>query len=251
LERLYRRKVPPQDLLSPELARQLAQISHDLNRQVGVLLDRTGAVAQVIVGDAKGLLLPPLRRERGVKGRLKGLRLIHTHLDTPALSQDDLMDLALLRLDAVAALLVSKDGGPGSIQAAHLLPQAENGRNWAILDADQVGHLHLDFGGLVASLEEELARVGRNGVSGGQERAILIGVTGKNRDTAEDSMAELAELARAAGLDVAATIIQHRTRLDPRFLMGRGRLSELVIQALQLDADLLIFNAEQIGRAHV
>jgi GTP-binding protein HflX len=244
LERLYRRKVPPQDLLTPELARQMAQISHDLNRQVGVLLDRTGAVAQVIVGDAKGLLLPPLRRERGVKGRLKGLRLIHTHLDTPALSQDDLMDLALLRLDAVAALLVSKDGAPGSIQLAHLLPQPENGRNWAILDADQVGHLHLDFGGLVASLEEELARVGRNGVGGGQERAILIGVSGKSRALAEDSMLELAELARAAGLEVAATIIQQRPRLDPRFLMGRGKLSELVIQALQLDADLLIFNAE-------
>jgi GTP-binding protein HflX len=244
LERLYRRKVPPQDLLSPELARQMAQISFDLHRQVGVLLDRTGAVAQVIVGDAKGLLLPPLRRERGVKGRLKGLRLIHTHLDTPSLSQDDLMDLALLRLDAVAALLVSKDGGPGSIQAAHLLPQPQNGRNWAILDADQVGHLHLDFGALVASLEEELARVGRDGDGGGKERAILIGVTGKSRVAAEDSLAELAELARAAGLEVAATIIQHRPRLDPRFLMGKGKLSELVVQALQLNADLLIFNAE-------
>jgi len=244
LERLYRRKVPPQDLLTPELARQLAQISHDLNRQVGVLLDRAGAVAQVIVGDAKGLLLPPLRRERGVKGRLKGLRLIHTHLDTPALSHDDLMDLALLRLDAVAALLVAPGGGPGSIEMAHLLPQPENGRNWAILNADQVGHLQVDFGALVASLEEELARVGRDRGGRGQERAILIGVAGKNRQAAEDSLVELAELARTAGLEVAASIIQHRPRLDPRFLMGRGKLSELVIQALQLNADLLIFNGE-------
>ncbi len=222
----------------------MAQISFDLHRQVGVLLDRGGAVVQVIVGDAKGLMLPPLKRERGARGRLKGLRLIHTHLDTPSLSQDDLMDLALLRLDAVAALLVAADGGPGSIQAAHLLPHPENGRNWAILDADQVGHLRVDLGGLVASLEEELARVGRDGDGAGKERAILIGVTGKSRAAAEDSMAELAELARAAGLQVAATIIQHRPRLDPRFLMGKGRLSELVIQALQLDADLLIFNAE-------
>ncbi len=244
MERLYRRKTLPQDLLSPELARQLALISFDLHRQVGVLLDRAGAVAQVIVGDAKGLLLPPLKRERGVRGRLKGLRLIHTHLDTPALSQDDLMDLALLRLDAVAALLVTADGAPGSIQAAHLLPQTQDGRNWAILEADQVGRLRLDFAGLVASLEGELARVGRDRGGRGRERAILIGVTGRSRALAEDSMAELAELARAAGLEVAATIIQHRPRLDPRFLMGKGRLSELVIQALQLDADLLIFDAE-------
>ncbi len=244
MERLYRRKVPPHDLVTPELGRQLAQISHDLHRQVGVLLDRSGAVAQVIVGDAKGLMLPSLKRERGALGRLKGLRLIHTHLDSPFLSQDDLMDLALLRLDAVAALLVAADGVPGPIQAAHLLPQPQEGRNWAILDADQVGHLRVDFAGLVASLEEELARVGRDGDGRGQERAILIGVTGKSRVAAEDSMAELAELARSAGLEVAATIIQHRPRLDPRFLMGKGRLSDLVIQALQLDADLLIFDAE-------
>lgn len=244
MERLYRRKTPPQDLLSPELARQLALISFDLHRQVGVLLDRAGAVAQVIVGDAKGLMLPPLKRERGVQSHLKGLRLIHTHLDTPNLSQDDLMDLALLRLDAVAALQVRADGAPGSIQAAHLLPQAENGRNWAILEADQVGRLRLDFAGLVASLEEELARVGRGGDGKGQERAILIGVSGRNRALAEDSMTELAELARAAGLEVAASIIQHRPRLDPRFLMGKGKLSDLVIQSLQLAADLLIFDAE-------
>ena len=86
------------------MARQLAEISQDLHRQVGVLLDRQGLVTQVLVGDARGLMLPPLPRERGAKGRLKGLRLIHTHLDSSTLTQDDLMDLALLRLDAVAAI---------------------------------------------------------------------------------------------------------------------------------------------------
>ena len=107
MERLYRRKVPPAQVLTPELARQLAEISAELRRQIGVLVDRQGAVAYVIVGDAKGLMIPALPRERGVKGRLKGLRLIHTHLDASPLSQDDLMDLALLRLDAVAALSVA------------------------------------------------------------------------------------------------------------------------------------------------
>ena len=207
-------------------------------------MDRSGQVVQVIVGDAKGLMLPQLRRERGVKGRLKGLRLIHTHLDTPALSRDDLTDLALLRLDAVAAVLVAPDGLPGPMQMAHLLPHTLEGRNWALLNADHVSLLKVDFAALMASLEEELARAGRDRDGVGKERAILIGVTGKNKEAAEDSMTELAELARTAGLEVAETIIQHRPRLDPRFLMGRGKLSELVIQALQLNADLLIFDAE-------
>lgn len=244
MERLYRRKVPPDQLVTPELARQLTEISRDLRRQVGVMVDRQGAVTQVIVGDAKGLLIPALPRERGVMGRLKGLRLIHTHLDGSPLSQDDLTDLAFLRLDAVAAIAVAPDGLPGRVQAAHLLPQPVDGHSWAILEAPHPGALTVDFEALMSSLEAEFARVGPAGRGRQGELAILIGVTGPSRAAAEDSLTELAELARSAGLEVAATLIQRRPKFDPRFLMGKGRLTELVIQALQLGADLLVFDAE-------
>ena len=236
LERLYRRKVAPGQLLTPELARQLTEISaEDLHRQVGVLLDRQGLVTHVLVGDAKGLIIPPLPRERGAKGRLKGLSLMHTHLDSSTLTQDDLMDLALLRLDAVAAIVAGPDGLPGAVAggapAAPAAGRPQLGRHQGPPDP---GSLDLDFAALVASLEEELARLETAGEGRGRERAILIGITGTNRAAAEDSMEELAELARSAGLKVAATIIQRRPRFDPRFLMGKGKLSELVVQALQL-----------------
>ena len=244
MERLYRRKVPPHELITPELARQLAEISHEVHRQVGILVNRAGFVTHVIVGNAKGLLIPYLPRERGARGRLKGLRLIHTHLDDSPLSQDDLMDLALLRLDAIAALSVTPQGLPGILHLAYLLPHEENGRNWALLTVEHPSHLNLDFADLVESLEEELARHGDGRGASGRERAILVGVSARSRLEAEDSMAELTELARSAGLEVAATVIQHRSRVDPRFLMGKGRLAELVIQALQLGSDLLVFDAE-------
>jgi GTP-binding protein HflX len=244
LERLYRRKVPPRELVTPELARQLAEISREVRRQVGVLVNRTGVVTHVIVGDAKGLLIPFLPRERGARGRLKGLRLIHTHLDNSPLSQDDLMDLALLRLDAVAALAVTPQGLPGAVHLAHLLPHEENGRNWALINADHLAQLDLNFAHLVESLEEELASSEDGRGPSGRERAILVGVSARNRVEAEDSMAELTELANSAGLEVAATVIQRRSRVDPRLLMGKGRLTELVIQALQLGSDLLVFDAE-------
>ena len=150
--------MPPAQLVTPELARQLAEISAEVRRQIGVLVDRQGVVAYVIVGDAKGLIIPTLPRERGVKGRLKGLRLIHTHLDLSPLSQDDFMDLALLRLDAVAALTVA-GGQPGAIEIAHLLPQPVDGHSWAIIKARQVGALNLEFDTLMASLEAEFSRL--------------------------------------------------------------------------------------------
>ena len=136
------------------------------------------------------------------------------------------------------------DGQPGAIEIAHLLPQPVDGQNWAVIKARQVGALDLDFEALVASLEAEFSRLAPAGAGKTRERAILIGVTGHSRPAAEDSLAELTELARSAGLDVAATILQRRPRFDARFLMGKGKLSELVVQALQQGVDMLVFDAE-------
>lgn len=245
LEKLYLRKVPAHSIITPELARQLAEISRETNRQVGILLDRKGTPALVIVGDHKGLVIPSLKRERQAGIRLKGLRLIHTHLNAEPLSQDDLLDLALLRLDLVAALEVTPQGLPGRFEGAHLLPKSIDGQGWAFIRADHVARLEIDFTALMQSLEEELARHEDYGmVAESQERAILIGVTTKPRAVAEDSLHELKELARSAGLQVVDAILQQRSRIDPRYLMGKGKLAELMIHALQLDANLLIFDAE-------
>ena len=227
------------------MARQLSELSHEIKRQVGILLDRQGAPALVLVGDHKGLVIPPLKRERQTGSRLKGLRLIHTHLKGEPLSQDDLMDLALLRLDFIVALEVTPQGLPGRLHGAHLLPQRIADRDWEFLDVDHISHLDLNFSSVVQSLEAELARGGRLGVDQDRrERAILIGVTTKPRQMAEDSLTELRELAGSAGLQVVDVILQQRQRIDPRYLMGRGKLMDLVIRALQADADLLIFDAD-------
>src|SRR5207244_12257197 len=93
------------------------------NRQVGVLLDRKGDVESVIVGNAHKLELPDIGRARAGQVRLRGLRLVHTHLKSEPLTKDDLTDLALLRLDYVAAIGVKDDGLPGVVHWAHLLPQ--------------------------------------------------------------------------------------------------------------------------------
>src|SRR5215216_1733044 len=99
LERLYRRRVPIEKIITPELARVCTELSRELRLQIGLLISRSGAVEQVIVGTGRELFLGDLPRSRAGSRTLRGLRLVHTHLHDEALTQDDLTDLALLRLD--------------------------------------------------------------------------------------------------------------------------------------------------------
>jgi len=64
---------------------------------VGVLIDRTGSVEHVMIGSQSGTELPDWGRLRAGRGRLRGLRLVHTHFAADGFTRDDETDLALLR----------------------------------------------------------------------------------------------------------------------------------------------------------
>lgn len=125
LENLGRRRVPPQAIVSPELGRDLCALSAETGRQIGLLVERSGKIAQVLVGEGDRILIPDLHEYRLAPDRLRGLRCVHTHLDETALTQDDLTDLALLRLDLMAVITMRADGSPVLIHFAHILPGAD------------------------------------------------------------------------------------------------------------------------------
>jgi GTP-binding protein HflX len=103
----------------------------------------------------------------------------------------------------------------------------------------------VDVVGLVRSLEEEWGRkIVSKKIQPQGERAILISVTTRPRTAVQESMQELEELARSAGLWVLETAIQSRKEISPKFLMGKDRLSRLSIRALQLGATLLVFDQD-------
>jgi GTP-binding protein HflX len=174
-ERLYRRRVHPSQVVSLELARVVCEISREMGRQLGVMVDRRGQLDQVIVGDSRKLWLPDIGRLRAGRGRLRGIRLIHTHLAREGLTNDDLTDLALLRLDLVGALTMTDDGLPLQLHCAHLLPENPEGQMWRLLPARPVHELELDPIELVRSLEEEFARASRaRSPDAAQDQALLI-----------------------------------------------------------------------------
>ena len=250
LERLYRRRVPADDITTPELTRSLAAVSLETGRQVGVLVHRSGEVDYVVVGDAGKLMLPDIGRLRAAEGRFRGLRLVHTHLRAEPLTHDDLVDLVRLRLDLVAAIQIAHGGEPRAMVYAYNVPAAEGALPYREVGPVPIGQAHLDVSRLMAELEAEFARrAGAREVKAKDGRAILVHVGDKSKGAgaarlAEESMRELRELARTAGTDVADSIVQLRERIDPRFVMGKGKLEEVVVRAIELDAGVLVFDRE-------
>lgn len=231
-------------VVTADLARTLAELSFQINRQIGLLVTRKGEVTVVAVGDHKGLVIPLIDHGRFATTRLSGLRLIHTHLKAEPLSQDDLTDLALLRLDAIVAVTLDEGGMPGPVHMAHLIPENPEGKYWLTTDYGHPSEIDLHFSAFIKALEDEFARIQRSRPIDSRERAILVRVEKDPLQDGKSSLAELSELSRTAGVEIFDRVIQHRPALDPKFLLGKGKLSWLVIRALQLGANLLIFDHE-------
>ena len=225
----------------------MVELSREIRRQIGVLVDRHGAVEYVIVGDEKGLFIPELSDYPLGRRLLRGLRFIHTHLKGESFSEDDLTDLALLRFDIMAIIQMHPDDRRLSIQTAALVPDDHTGHPYRVEPSQPLAPFRMDFGSFVSSLEQSLetaVSTEAREVKGGGERAILISVTKQAREEAEDSLEELKELARTAGVAVLDTVIQRPRQFNPRYLMGEGKMREVVIRALQLGATLLVFDQE-------
>jgi GTP-binding protein HflX len=223
----------------------MTEVSAEIRRQVGVLVDRQGVVQHVMVGTRTNTELPDWGRLRAGRGRLRGLRLIHTHLADEGITRDDETDLALLRLDAVVSIGADADGLPRLAHVASLCPANDDGRSIEKLPPVHPADLDLDFGAWIRDLENDLARsIATHDVEEG-ERAILVSVTaGRDRETLEMHVEELRELARAAGVTVVDVVTQVRPRVDPKTVLGAGKLSDLVIQCFQSDIDLVIFDQD-------
>ena len=247
LERIYRRRVPSDRIATAELVQSLAEASRESARQVGALVHRSGSVDSVIVGTATGLMLPDIGRLRAAQGRFRAVRLIHTHLYNEPITRDDLTDLTRLRLDLVAAVLLSPDGEPRQFTFAVNVPTyATTDSPFRIEGPFQWGQPQPDFGMLIASLEEEFARRSNTReVKAKDGRAILIHVSDKRAGAAvhtSSRLAELESLAKTAGVEIVDRLTQIRERPDPKFVVGKGKLESIVLRAIELDAETLIFD---------
>ena len=235
LERLYRRRVPVETVISQELARTCAELSHEIRRHIEA----------VVVGTDRQVVIPQLARSRSGPRLLRGIRFVHTHLKNQPLTKDDLTDLALLRLDLMVVLGVGMQGEPVSLSLAHLLPPNPQGKTYEEWAPQSLQMFRCRCDHFVLSLEAEIARatpvLHRTDDT---VRALLVSGTEGNWADQEERLLECRELAESQGIRVLGTVAQRLRRINPRYVLGMGKMTDVIIQAWQSGADLLIFDRD-------
>jgi len=281
LEKLLSRKNRPDELVSQELARRVSALAVQTGRQLALLIGRNGQIEHVVVGSKQRIYLPDLGRFRLDSARLRRIRLIvflpteegmleryfggsltfapsssryeSRSLNAPVIAPDLITDLEKLRLDCVLVVAPGARENTGAASLAYLDPrESRKGAGKSPTMRTQVGYLHradisdfdfsfLEFVSQIEELYEQTRAVARHKDG---DYAVLLGASTGSLAEATASMAELLELARTAGIEVLDTIIQRRRSLDPRTVIGKGKVEEVVLHCLDLGANMLIFDRE-------
>ena len=227
------------------MARECADLTFETRRQIGLLVDRRGQVDSVIIGNDHELVIPHLSRRGSGLRLLRGVRLVHTHLNNQPLTQDDLTDLALLRLDLMMALGVNKSGGLQDVYVAHNIPNSANGHAYLQLAPCAFHSFHMNCQEFIQLLEQDILKGCQSSREGIREgRALLVSVGIGHVAFQQERLDELQELVRAQDVEVLGCVTQRPTSIHPKYVVGSGKMKELAIQALQSGADMLIFDQD-------
>ena len=236
LESIYRIKVLKDEVCSAEIINIISRISSIIEREISVAIDRRGKVVSVAIGDSTSVEIGMIDiREK----RLSGVRVVHTHPNGFSnLSALDLSALLKLKLDAIAAIGVYNgnitDYSLGMITITNDLLDYDEKLN---LSLDELLSIHiLDKIQHIESLIKE-----REIIEDEREKAILVG-----SDTKE-SLEELKELTKACDIPVLDLVYQSRSKVDPAFYIGRGKVLEIAALRQSRHANLIIFDDELSG----
>ena len=130
-----------------------------------------------------------------------------------------------------------------TIHAGYLVPENKGGRTWDFMEPVPVTEFDVDFIEFITELENEFVR-GRGRFYVTKEKddtCMIVSVVLPRRDKhVDDYIAEMKDLCYSAGITVVDTIVQRPKELDPRYLIGRGKIEEIVMKCQQLGADLLV-----------
>jgi GTP-binding protein HflX len=244
LEALGRRRAPHDRLVGADVVEILCHLAQALRREVGVVLDRHGAVTHVIVSRRCQPLFDLLRRR--TTGRAAGLRYIEAHPEPDGRPDEgDERLLQLLGLDLVLTVGTLR-GRPTDLWLLAPVPAPAKGDGRTMEVEGPYGLEALSSMELEPRLRQADAARRSGGIrgtgAGEAERAVLVGLD--HGVESEQSLEELVRLAETAGARPVASVLQRRGKPDPASYLGRGKVEEVRRVTEAHAADVVIIDDE-------
>ncbi len=246
MDALYHLSVERQQVISDDLALEMACITHATNKEIAVYIDRRGKVVHVAVGNDYTVPLEEISVKRGHQS-LNGVRCIHTHPgEDGALSPVDLAALDMMRFDCMVAIGVMANGSISSVGIGFkdLGPGGHITTDHRIFSGlEEI--LKFDFLTVVEEIERTADKMHQVKKKTSKEKVLLIGLqTDKDSQETLKSLDELEQLAYSAGLIVVAKDIQRRSQPDSSTYIGRGKALEIQLAAQANRIDVIVFDNE-------
>lgn len=145
----------------------------------------------------------------------------------------------------IGLLEVNKNGSPGKFKLAYIVPPNREEKKWEIESYNDLGRVDINCDELIEDIENNLRRgYYEHGGERGKEGVLLVGFSTGFRSEAEESLKELNSLARSAGKAVLDSVVQTRKQIDPRYLIGKGKVKEVILSAKHVGAEKIIFDVE-------
>lgn len=237
LESLLEEKIEKGKFLREDIFLKIVEISYNINKEISVAIDRNGKILDINIGDSGSATLPKVEyKDR----KLCGVRIIHTHPSGSArLSDVDISALIELKLDAMSAIGINKDGSINGISMGFCKVQDNNILHEEYLSKNLMTVENYNFLAKIQEIEKELrARVIDEDY---KEYAILVG-----RES-QESLEELKELASACDIETVHIMLQKGSKIDKSFYIGSGKVVELARAKQIRAANLIIFDEELSG----
>ncbi|WP_300361707.1 GTPase HflX [Fusobacterium sp.] len=237
LESLLEEKIEKGKFLREDIFLKIVEISYNINKEISVAIDRNGKILDINIGDSGSATLPKVEyKDR----KLCGVRIIHTHPSGSArLSDVDISALIELKLDAMSAIGINKDGSINGISMGFCKVQDNNILHEEYLSKNLMTVENYNFLAKIQEIEKELrARIIDEDY---KEYAILVG-----RES-QESLEELKELASACDIETVHIMLQKGSKIDKSFYIGSGKVVELARAKQIRAANLIIFDEELSG----
>ena len=239
-------------------AAYLCEVSREVERQVGMLVNRRGEIEHVFVGDASRITLPEIGRLRAGRGRFRG--------PAPGAHPPAQRAAYARRSGRSGAAAAGPGGGDrGAARRAARRPSRRSpasrhyrGRPAVARAAERAvppqparrAGADQGAGRGVRARRHRLRSPPRGATAPCWSSSIVrrqrpgTPATPGSDIACRGQVEELRELCRTAGVRVMGVMEQRRPEADPKYLVGRGKLEEVLIRAMQLDANVLIFDPD-------